>query len=309
MSTVKRPAKPPASLKCAAAEEMELTAPNILAYLQTSQKQFLSKLKPRKVSAKGSAWAENWRRSGSALRKMSRLYRFSEFSDGVCIYRAKTTSGKLPSPAQLKTLLRRVVQVMRQAVLDCRALDFCCAHSGKAHSGKAHSGKAMAYLEKLDFNKAGVLISLNCLIMAQRRRKQKTPREAGQIKLHQIEALIRDGIPADLTLALYSFATGETLMDEARKGNAAFFIALGSKLAKLKPAQRPLTDWILRAWLPLRLWQCPADGRKAHDRFCRAWRLLERTPPDWLDFVNGWNNVRTRFLRSSAQAQPLVNNL
>ena len=94
----------------------------------------------------------------------------------------------------------------------------------------------------------------------------------------------------------------------ASEGNTAFFEALGALLneARRRPekySKRTLSDWIVRAWLPLCLWECPINGIEAHTRITEAASLLGLEAPAMKPFRKAWQNVRRRAMKMTVDAQ------
>lgn len=113
--------------------------------------------------------------------------------------------------------------------------------------------------------------------------------------LHRVRERLRDGFPTENVLAYYA----RDIQARHEAGRVQFAIDLGRELeqALRKPEryQRSTSDWLLRLWLPLRLWECPANGETAYYRFAQAAKLLGQVPVGFPAFLTAWRNGRARF--------------
>ncbi len=113
--------------------------------------------------------------------------------------------------------------------------------------------------------------------------------------LHRVRERLRDGFPPENVLAYYA----SDIQARHEAGRVQFAIDLGRELeqALRKPEryQRSTSDWLLRLWLPLRLWECPANGETAYHRLTQAARLMGQVPVGFPAFLTAWRNGRARF--------------
>ncbi|WP_050030979.1 hypothetical protein [Verrucomicrobium sp. BvORR034] len=113
--------------------------------------------------------------------------------------------------------------------------------------------------------------------------------------LHRVRERLRDGFPPKNALAYYA----SDIQARHEAGRVQFAIDLGRELeqALRKPEryQRSTSDWLLRLWLPLRFWECPANGETAYHRFTQAAKLLGQVPVGFPAFLTAWRNGRARF--------------
>jgi hypothetical protein len=207
-------------------------------------------------------------------------------------------------PHQAHFFASSALMQMMQAIGDCRQLDLF----------KAASGCEPLYLPSLEFNTQGALAGIHCRAMAEIRAFQgsKKPRfaaikvgdsDGAQRKtiLEVIREKIRDGWDVGFVLKV----NADAIQGMVDAGDAKFFEELGEVLRghRRKPLQRGLTEWIVRAWLPLCLWECEPDGREAHWRFSEAAKLIgldfEGADPAvfYLEFMTAWKNVRSKAMK------------
>lgn len=113
--------------------------------------------------------------------------------------------------------------------------------------------------------------------------------------LHRVRERLRDGFPPENVLAYYA----SDIQARHEAGRVQFAIDLGRELeqALRKPEryQRSTSDWLLRLWLPLRLWECPANGETAYHRLTQAALLMGQVPVGFPAFLTAWRNGRARF--------------
>jgi hypothetical protein len=79
----------------------------------------------------------------------------------------------------------------------------------------------------------------------------------------------------------------------SREANVPFFVNLAAFI-KNPPKMRDAENWIWRAWIPLRLWECK-NVVAALTLVQETGRLLERPEVTFLNknqFRKKWNNVR-----------------
>lgn len=117
--------------------------------------------------------------------------------------------------------------------------------------------------------------------------------------LHRVRERLRDGFPPENVLAYYA----SDIQARHEAGRVQFAIDLGRELeqALRKPEryQRSTSDWLLRLWLPLRLWECPANGETAYHRLTQAALLMGQVPVGFPAFLTAWRNARTRHQTAS----------
>jgi hypothetical protein len=123
-----------------------------------------------------------------------------------------------------------------------------------------------------------------------------------QLVLHRIRERLRDGNSPTDAISLESFP----IKRMAEDGDADFFTSLGSLVseAKKRPdkySKRPLSSLIVKAWLPLRLWECPANGLLAYERCTEAATLIDMKPLQFDEFAKAWKNVRTRAMKTTVE--------
>lgn len=200
---------------------------------------------------------------------------------------------------------RSALAQMSQAVTDCRQLDIF----------RKAQGMDPLYVDAfIVFNTAGALAGMQCRTMDEWKaiNEGKTPsfkamkkgdegKARRKRRLEQIRETIRDGWDASFALKVHSDGISESL----EAGDTIFFEELGELLRghRLKPLQRGLTAWIVRAWLPLCLWECKPDADEAHRRFCEADALLEariqgaNSAVSFGPFFTAWKNVRSKVMK------------
>lgn len=119
--------------------------------------------------------------------------------------------------------------------------------------------------------------------------------------LHDFRETLRDGWEPARALELHA----DVIAGRAAACRVFFFESLGVILKeyRLTPAkyERTLSDWMVRLWLPLALWECPADGNEAFARVCAAASLMGGPVPSLTAFLNAWKNVRSRIFRPVLQ--------
>jgi hypothetical protein len=117
-----------------------------------------------------------------------------------------------------------------------------------------------------------------------------------------IRGHLRDQWPVENVLSICE----KQIAREASQGNEVFFIFLGKLLAlhKKTPLTRSFRDWIARAWLPLGLWECPADGVEACERMTQAANLLgiPELMPQYPQFKIAWANARASLFKPVKRA-------
>jgi hypothetical protein len=116
---------------------------------------------------------------------------------------------------------------------------------------------------------------------------------------------LRDGYSASYILQM------QGIQRAISSGNEEAIIQLGRLLYEnqKKPekyAHRSLKEWIIRAWLPLELWDCPADGVVALKRLKNAASLMETVTPDDeakrdQELLAAWKKVRTEVFRAGGK--------
>ncbi|MFZ4595983.1 MAG: hypothetical protein ACOYOF_17115 [Verrucomicrobiaceae bacterium] len=193
---------------------------------------------------------------------------------------------------------------MMQATGDCRALDSRCRKKGLE---PIYVDAFASFHEKLAIDALHFRACEQIKEMSAGKKPQSKARAAGdyeqsaaKLVLHRIKERMRDGNTCAESLQHES----GMIQRMATDGNTGFFVSLGSLVseAKRKPekySDRPLSGWILRAWLPLCLWECPADGVEAHQRIERAAELLDKAAPSYPQFLTAWRNVRKRAMKAA----------
>lgn len=189
-------------------------------------------------------------------------------------------------------------QDMTQALRDCEMLD--------AH--RVRQGLHPIYLAKADqFDSPGALESLYWRAWKEvcghaRGAKpfgaamQREDEETGRDKwlLERLRETIRDG----WTVGEAFEALREECARRIHAGRIDFAIALGKLLdeAHRRPQKytRSTTDWVERAWFPLRLWECGPDGEEAWARLKAAMTLLPIIEIPFHQFHTAWRNLRCR---------------
>jgi len=193
---------------------------------------------------------------------------------------------------------------MNQAVMDCRELD----------SLREERGLPQLFMDAFAvFNNSDALAGINCRSYAEyvavSGRKTPSSKALGlgknevvrKLILERFRETLRDGRTIEYALALHE----GSIQKMAEKGLGTFFEDLGHTLRKHRrtPFKRSLTDWIIRAWLPLCLWECDPNGHEAHERFCHATDLLGLNFPDvhngkfLSQFITAWRNVRSKKMK------------
>ena len=209
------------------------------------------------------------------------------------------------NPGMARFFAVSALMQMKKAVADCRQLDL-------ARKGQ---GMEPLYVDlATSFNTDRALAGMHCRTMAEWKvmNKGKTPRLAAVLQgdydraerkrtLEMIRETIRDGWDVSFALEVNS----EGISERLEAGDAKFFEELGELLRghRCKPLRRGLMEWIVRAWLPLCLWECDKDGRDAYDRFSVAAKLLglEVHSGDsatfFHRFITAWRNVRSKVMK------------
>jgi hypothetical protein len=207
-------------------------------------------------------------------------------------------------PGHVGAMVGRARLGMLQTIVDCTALD----------QHLADRGEAPRYMSDFaTFHSEGALRGLHCLAIDSltKARKKPTPMQSafkngdertGTAKfiLHRVRERLRDGWNLDQTIQLES----DQITKMAREGNSAFFANLGEimkdRVRKPKSFERTTTGWILRAWLPLCLWECAPDGSEAYGRCMDAADLIGIPMPPEIQFITAWRNVRNRVIKQNA---------
>lgn len=210
------------------------------------------------------------------------------------------------APSCARLLIRSAQNQLHQALADCRQLDLCLKQ------------KEMdpVYVENFTvFTTKEALAGIHCLLRNQYEafRQGKTPTFQAMLKgnfeqakgkrvLERITESFRDGFDESVALQLHAESIGEM----ASRGNAKFFMDLRELLRanRENPYRRGLMDWIIRAWLPLCLWECEPDGNEAYRRMNDAADLLSMpfsgNDPHMFflkSFLPAWRNVRSKRLK------------
>ncbi len=200
------------------------------------------------------------------------------------------------------------IQIL-QAVRDCRTLDALLLE---------RSLPPVMMEAFTEYNHSGALAGIDCrayaelAVLTQGKRPSSKVSASGEpnkftwkFTLERVREALRDGRSVEYALDLYA----DTIQSMALSGQAGFFEELGDLFRKHRstPFKRSLTDWIVRAWLPLCLWECSADGHEAHSRFCQAADLLELNFPGAEDavfyhqFITAWRNTRSKKMNPKAR--------
>ena len=170
-----------------------------------------------------------------------------------------------------------------------------------------------------EFNHPDALAGINCRAYAELKELEKRNRPfqqvdynddpgkfEGKFTMERFREALRDGRSVEQVLASFS----ASLSSLAEQEQARFFEELGDLLRKHRrtPLQRSLTGWIVRAWLPLCLWECAPDGDEAFQRFRHAVDLMQLpllgADPDkvYHQFVEAWRNTRSKKMKLKAKA-------
>ena len=127
-----------------------------------------------------------------------------------------------------------------------------------------------------------------------------SPAAEGKRVLHDLRELLRDGWAPEAALEILAPAV------QRCTGDVSFQQALGGILSdhRSRPHRflRSTPEWIVRAWMPLRLYECPADGAEAWERVQIAAALLRHEMAAEASFLSAWRNVRSRVF---GKANPL----
>ena len=194
---------------------------------------------------------------------------------------------------------------MHQAVMDCQSLDDL----------RMERGDPALYMESFAVcNNSDALAGIHCRAYAQLlpHSRAKTPASKAsasgdeqkvnwKFALERIREALRDGRSVEYAL----YIQADDIHSMAENGQAGFFEDLGGLLRKHRetPFKRDLSAWIVRAWLPLRLWECGTDGFEAHKRLCHAADLMGLDFPGAGDpifyhqFVTAWRNTRSKKMK------------
>ena len=213
---------------------------------------------------------------------------------------------KAAAPGTSWHMIRLVKIDMMQATADCKALDSQLAKKGfepiyvKALA-TFHSKKA---LDALHFRACEQFREMSAGKKPQSKARATGDYEQSAAKsmLHRIKEQMRDGNTCAEALKHES----GMIQLMATHGSTAFFISLGSLLSEAKRkkdkySKRTLCGWIVKRWLPLRLWECPENGRTAHERFTQAAKLLNKEAPSYTEFLKAWRNVRSRAMKAAVE--------
>ena len=172
-----------------------------------------------------------------------------------------------------------------------------------------NQGHTPRYMEDFaDFHSDGALQALHFLALHSIKAKpspiQKAYNESGELAargkliLHRIREGLRDGWTADQAIARES----ENIASIIGAGQSSFLVDLGQivKDWRRNPEKfkRTNTDWLMKIWLPLCLWECPADGTEAEQRCRDAAEIVGLPMISFGEFLNAWRNVRSRVMKS-----------
>lgn len=187
---------------------------------------------------------------------------------------------------------------LRQAVRDCEALD--------AH--RVRRGLRPVYLASADvFHAPGALEALYYRAWQQvcghargdrpfRAALLRGDRETAHDKLllERIRETLRDGWSVPEAFETHQAPCAQRI----QAGRLEFAIALGKLLdeAQRRPEKytRNCTDWLVRMWFPLRLWQCAPNGEQAWSRLTHAAALHPSPVMTFAQFHTAWRNLRSR---------------
>lgn len=208
-------------------------------------------------------------------------------------------------PDHSKLMIGSAVNQMRQAMLDCRRLDEL----------RAHHGLPPLFVENFTvYNHSAALAGIHCRALAELKALYdgKTPafsamkegdakKAFGKRTLELIRESLRDGWPLERAMAINSDGIQRMIVENY----PPFFVELGDlfRTHGRKPFQRDLSAWIVRAWLPLCLWECESDGEEAYLRFSHAAELMELNlqgadPAKFYHtFITAWRNVRSKKMK------------
>lgn len=212
-------------------------------------------------------------------------------------------------PEHWRFMVRSARIQMHQAVMDCRELD-------KLRAG--HGLPPLFVDAFTEYDHADALAGIHCRAYTELRElaKGKKPFHSSNGKedpgkfewkftLERFRESLRDGRSVEQVLERFS----DRISSLAGQGQAGFFEDLGDLLRKHRrtPFQRSLTGWIVRAWLPLCLWECAPDGQEAFQRFRHAVELMQSplmgADPDkfYHQFVEAWRNTRSKKMKLKAK--------
>jgi len=213
-------------------------------------------------------------------------------------------------PDHWQFMVRSARIQMRQAVMDCQSLDDLLMERGDP----------ALYMESFAvYNNSDALAGIHCRAYTELlpHSRAKTPASKAlasgdehkfkwKFTLERIREALRDGRSVEYVLSIQA----DDMHSMAENGQAGFFEDLGDILHKHRktPFKRNLSDWIVRAWLPLCLWECDKDGREAHSRFCDAAELLgldfpgAGDPRFYHQFVTAWRNARSKKMKLQARS-------
>ncbi|MEZ0277109.1 MAG: hypothetical protein ACAH88_19520 [Roseimicrobium sp.] len=190
---------------------------------------------------------------------------------------------------------------MRQAARDCEALDAQCVRLGlpPIYVAAAVAFDAPGALNSLYYRAwkevCGHARGASPFGAAVQREDIETARD--KQLLDDLREALRDGLSVEETLGQHR----EECAARIHLGRTDFAIALGKLLdeARRRPQKylRSTTDWLERAWFPLRLWECAPDGEEAWSRLKEAITLLPIPEIAFHQFHTAWRNLRTRMKR------------
>ncbi len=205
-------------------------------------------------------------------------------------------------PHHYAFMVRSAQIQMHQATMDCKTLDDLL---------QARGLPPQMVESFTEFDHSAALAGIDCRAYAELAALSQSKKTCSKVSassepnrykwkfiLEKIREALRDGRSAEYTLDLHA----GNIQSMAENGQAGFFEELGDLLRKHRrtPFKRSLTDWIVRAWLPLCLWECSSDGKEAHSRFCQAADLLNLNFPGIEDagfyhqFITAWRNTRSK---------------
>lgn len=248
-----------------------------------------SKAKPTLNKAEQRAqqqgWSEPERQARKRIARVLRLCRNHYRSEGPIVQRLMMTS---------------IHHQMKRALQDCKSLDW----------HRVERGNPPIYVEGYTYYESkGALDALHIRALAwcNELREMKRPWLAaaskgdqqtalGKMTLEMVKESIRDLWSPDQAWEINS----EQIQQRQNEKNLGFSKDFGEFLRRHSTStHRSVSEWILRAWLPLCLWECGKDGADAHDRCVAAGDLIGLAVPSFTEFRNAWGNVLYKKLKAS----------
>ena len=203
--------------------------------------------------------------------------------------RAFRSHYKVTMPESWRLMQCIVRTTITRAWADCTSLDELLQERGEPQVFRESSAifddpmalEALHRIGCIEFNKP--LRSKSPMYALMRKGDTEARRKK---EMHDLRELLRDQWPPEQALQIMGPTTDPLTVIEFGKILAEFH-------QRPERFQRSTSDWLVRGWIPLRLYECPADGENACERVRFVARMLEISTTEG-EILTAWRNVRSR---------------